>query len=81
VEPSRTAGTAYVAFDRHMFDDFRPYLYKTTDYGKTFVALGTTGLPDKGYVHALEEDPRVPPCSTWAPSWASSRATTPGRRG
>ena len=61
VEPSRTAGgTAYVTFDRHMFDDFRPYLYKTTDYGKSFVALGTAGLPDSAYLHVVREDPRVP---------------------
>jgi photosystem II stability/assembly factor-like uncharacterized protein len=59
VEPSRAAaGTAYVAVDRHMFDDFRPYLYKTTDLGKTFSALSTTGLPDKGYVHVVREDPK-----------------------
>ena len=32
VEPSRTNGnTAYVSFERHMFDDFRPYIFKTTD--------------------------------------------------
>jgi photosystem II stability/assembly factor-like uncharacterized protein len=61
VEPSRTsAGTAYVAFDRHMFDDFRPYLYKTTDFGKTFTALSTAGLPEKAYIHVVREDPKNP---------------------
>src|SRR5205085_11819237 len=32
VEASRFAeGTAYVTFDRHMYGDMRPHLYKTTD--------------------------------------------------
>ena len=36
VEPSRTnASTAYISFDRHMFDDFKPYIFKTTDGGKS----------------------------------------------
>ncbi len=37
VEPSRTnAQTAYVAFDRHMFDDYRPYVFKTSDGGRSW---------------------------------------------
>ena len=58
VEASRTAaGTAYAAFDRHMFDDFAPYIYKTSDYGVTWQRM-TSGLPEKGYVHVVREDPR-----------------------
>ena len=35
VEPSRTnAKLVYVSFDRHMLDDFRPYIFKTADGGK-----------------------------------------------
>ncbi len=62
VEASRTGpGVAYVTFDRHMFDDFRPYIYKTTDFGKSWRPLHTgPGLPEKGYVHVLREDPRNP---------------------
>jgi photosystem II stability/assembly factor-like uncharacterized protein len=60
VEPSRrAAGTAWAAFDRHMFDDFRPYVFKTTDFGRSWVQL-TDGLPDTGYVHVLREDPKNP---------------------
>ncbi|MCS7312100.1 MAG: hypothetical protein NZ742_04205, partial [Acidobacteria bacterium] len=60
VEPSRTgAGVAYVTFDRHMFDDFRPYVFKTTDFGQTWTNI-TGNLPEKGYVHVLREDPRNP---------------------
>ncbi len=58
VEASRTAaGTAYLSADRHMFDDFRPYVFKTTDYGKTWTSLSSS-LPAKGYVHTVREDPK-----------------------
>src|SRR5579863_1116188 len=51
------AGTAYVAVDRHQFDDLRPYIYKTSDYGKTWTKL-TTGIPDSTFVRAVREDPK-----------------------
>ncbi len=58
VEPSRAnALTAYVAFDRHMLNDFKPYLYKTTDGGKSWQPL-TNGLPDEAYIFVVREDPR-----------------------
>ncbi|HEU0252688.1 MAG TPA: hypothetical protein VFR12_06605, partial [Pyrinomonadaceae bacterium] len=58
VEPSRTnAGTAYVSFDRHMFDDFKPYIYKTTDQGRTWTNI-SGNLPAKAYVQVVREDPR-----------------------
>ncbi|MCX7907090.1 MAG: glycosyl hydrolase [Bacteroidetes bacterium] len=60
VEPSRTgAGVAYVAFDRHMFNDFRPYVFKTTDFGRTWTNV-TGNLPEGAYVHVVREDPRNP---------------------
>jgi photosystem II stability/assembly factor-like uncharacterized protein len=52
-----TAGAAYVAIDRHKLDDYRPYLFKTTDYGKTWTRI-TTGLPDNSYAHSVKEDPK-----------------------
>jgi len=58
VEPSRTnANTAYVAFDRHMFDDFRPYIFKTTDSGKSWTNIAGN-LPAKAYVQVVREDPK-----------------------
>jgi len=58
VEPSRASiDTAYVAFDRHMLNDFKPYLYKTTDGGKTWQPI-TNGIPDEAYVFVVREDPR-----------------------
>jgi photosystem II stability/assembly factor-like uncharacterized protein len=51
------AGTAYLVVDAHRLDDMRPYLFKTTDYGKTWKSL-TSQLPQDVYLHALREDPR-----------------------
>ena len=60
VEPSRTdPGTAWVAFDRHMFDDPAPHVFKTTDYGKTWTRL-TAGLPPQGFVWVVRQDPKNP---------------------
>lgn len=52
-----TAGAAYAAVDRHKLDDFKPYIFKTADYGKTW-ALAVSGIPDGDYVHAVREDPK-----------------------
>jgi len=58
VEPSRSnANTAFVAFDRHMFDDFRPYIFKTTDSGKSWTNI-SSNLPAKAYVQVVREDPK-----------------------
>jgi photosystem II stability/assembly factor-like uncharacterized protein len=60
VEPSRTdADTAYVSFDRHMFDDFRPYIFKTTNGGRSWTAVAGN-LPSKAYVQVVREDPKNP---------------------
>ena len=56
IDPSpHAAGTAYMAADRSRWDDFRPYLYKTDDYGKTWTKI-TNGLPDNVFTHAIRED-------------------------
>ncbi len=52
------AGTAYAAFDRHTFGDMQPYVFKTTDFGKTWTPLVS---PDevkgvRGYAHVIKED-------------------------
>jgi photosystem II stability/assembly factor-like uncharacterized protein len=49
-------GTAYVAVDAHRLDNFHPYIFKTSDFGKTWSKL-VAGLPDNSYVHAVREDP------------------------
>jgi photosystem II stability/assembly factor-like uncharacterized protein len=51
------AGTAYVAVERHKMDDFAPYLFKTSDFGKTWTILAN-GIPKDNYVHAVRVDPK-----------------------
>jgi photosystem II stability/assembly factor-like uncharacterized protein len=55
----RDAGTAYLAVERHKMDDFAPYVFKTTDFGKTWTKL-VTGIPANDYVHAVRVDPSRP---------------------
>jgi hypothetical protein len=51
------AATAYLAIDRHQLDDFKPYIYKTSDYGKTWKKIAN-GIPDNTFVRAVREDPK-----------------------
>jgi photosystem II stability/assembly factor-like uncharacterized protein len=48
--------TAYAAVDAHKLDNFKPYIFKTNDFGKTWTKI-TAGLPENEYIHALREDP------------------------
>ena len=52
------AATAYAAFDRHTFGDMAPYVFKTTDYGKTWTPLVTPEESKgvRGYAHVIKED-------------------------
>ena len=59
IEPSKyDAGTAYVAVDAHLINDRDPYIYKTTDFGRTWTRLGGD-IPRSvfSYVHVVREDP------------------------
>ena len=51
-------GTAYAAFDRHTFGDMAPYVFKTTDFGKTWTPLVTPqdSKSVRGYAHVIKED-------------------------
>jgi hypothetical protein len=56
IEPSHfDPGTAYVAVDNHRSDDWKPYLFKTTDFGKSWTSVAGN-LPAKGNINALRED-------------------------
>jgi photosystem II stability/assembly factor-like uncharacterized protein len=60
IEASPTqAGTAYIAVERHKMDDFMPYVFKTTDFGKTWTKL-VNGIPAGNYVHAVRVDAKRP---------------------
>jgi len=49
-------GTCYVTFDGHRSDDFHPYVFKTTDFGKTWTSCAA-GIPDGQPVYVIREDP------------------------
>jgi photosystem II stability/assembly factor-like uncharacterized protein len=55
----RNENVVYAAFDRHMLDDMRPHLFKTTDGGKTWNRI-TDGLPANGFIWVLREDLKNP---------------------
>jgi len=49
------ANVMYVAFNHHKYGDFKPYIYKSNDKGKTWTAI-SSNLPKKGSVYSIEED-------------------------
>lgn len=57
IEPSHfDEGTCYIAGTKYKTGDFAPYLYKTTDYGKTWKKI-TAGIADEHFTRVLREDP------------------------
>jgi hypothetical protein len=60
IEPGRHhAGTAYVAIYRYLLGDFAPYIYRTDDYGKTWMKLtnGNNGIAADEPTRVVREDP------------------------
>tara|TARA_R110000868_G_scaffold82956_7_gene234084 strand:- start:69541 stop:72678 length:3138 start_codon:yes stop_codon:yes gene_type:complete len=58
IEPSAfDEGTCYVAATRYKLGDFQPYLYKTTDYGKTWSKI-TNGIHSEHFTRVVREDPK-----------------------
>jgi photosystem II stability/assembly factor-like uncharacterized protein len=60
IDPSpHRAGKAYVAGYRFLLDDYRPYAYRTDDYGATWTLLtpGDNGIPADQPVRVVREDP------------------------
>ena len=55
IASNHDANTAFVSFDNHQSADFKPYLLKTTDAGRTWVSL-SSNLPKNGPVLAIAED-------------------------
>ncbi len=51
-------GTAYVSYTGYRRDDFRPFLYKTTDYGETWVPI-VSNLPEEP-INVIREHHRNP---------------------
>jgi photosystem II stability/assembly factor-like uncharacterized protein len=50
-------GGLYVAATRYKLDDFKPYLYRTTDYGKTWTKI-VSGIKDDHFTRVIRADPR-----------------------
>lgn len=48
--------TAYIAATMYKHDDNQPYLYKTSDYGKTWKKI-TNGIPATAFTRVIREDP------------------------
>ncbi len=49
------AGEAYAAVDRHRVDDFKPYIYRTQDYGKHWTRTDD-GIDSDSYVNVVRSD-------------------------
>src|SRR5262249_37620654 len=48
--------TCYIAATMYQFDDDRPYLYKTNDYGRTWTKI-VRGIPEHVFTRVIREDP------------------------
>jgi photosystem II stability/assembly factor-like uncharacterized protein len=60
LEPSpHHPATCYLAAHNYRLDDFRPYLFKTTDFGQTWTRI-TQGIPDDDFTRVLRADPVRP---------------------
>jgi photosystem II stability/assembly factor-like uncharacterized protein len=60
IEPSpHKEGKAYAAILRYQLGDWKPYIYKTLDYGKSWTLLttGTNGIPEGFPTRTVREDP------------------------
>ena len=57
IEASHFApGTAYLAVNRYQLEDMAPYIYKTTDYGRSWSKI-VSGIPATEFVRVVREDP------------------------
>ncbi|MEZ4944420.1 MAG: glycosyl hydrolase [Cyclobacteriaceae bacterium] len=56
---SNQKGRAHIAVYKYRDNDFRPYVYQTNDYGKSWKLLtnGTNGIPADYFVRVVREDP------------------------
>ncbi|HUI84681.1 MAG TPA: hypothetical protein VL240_10680 [Candidatus Binatia bacterium] len=58
VEPSHfDPAVAYVSVDNHLANDFKPHMFRTKDYGKSWQEV-VAGIPDFSFVKVVREDPK-----------------------
>ncbi|HMZ03980.1 MAG TPA: glycosyl hydrolase [bacterium] len=48
-------GTVYAIFNHHRYGDFKPYIFRSRDFGKTWSAI-QNNLPERGSVYCVGED-------------------------
>lgn len=53
---SHDPATVYITLMRYKFDDFKPYIYKTTNNGQNW-SLITNGIPVGAFARVVREDP------------------------
>jgi photosystem II stability/assembly factor-like uncharacterized protein len=58
VASAQNEGTVYATFDGHRSNDFKPYVLRSTDYGKTWTSIASN-LPVSS-VQVIREHPRAP---------------------
>ncbi|MEM8706719.1 MAG: glycosyl hydrolase [Actinomycetota bacterium] len=58
-ESPHTEGTVYMTVARHKEGDYEPYVFKTTDLGRSWAQIGT-GLPEGEFCRVVREDPDRP---------------------
>ena len=56
---SHDASTVYAAFDNHMSGDYKPYVVRSTDLGRSWTSI-SGNLPDRGTVYVIIDDPKDP---------------------
>jgi photosystem II stability/assembly factor-like uncharacterized protein len=56
---AHASGRAFLAVTRYRLDDFRPYIFRTDDHGKSWEQLtdGSNGIPASHFVRVVREDP------------------------
>ena len=60
LEPSpHDQASCYLAATRYKLNDIKPYLFKTSDYGKTWTSI-TNGIPDWEFTRTIRADPNQP---------------------
>jgi len=60
IEPSHVAaGTVYLTASRYMWDDYRPYVFESQDFGRHWSVL-TSGVPQDQSTFVIRQDPADP---------------------
>jgi hypothetical protein len=56
---SHDTSTVYASFDNHKAGDYKPYVFKSTDLGRTWTSIASN-LPERGTVYVVIDDPKDP---------------------